>query len=138
MSALLCLSSCEEFQMPGLGNDFTLEQTEFTVPAEGGKVEVTFIPVTSWSAQCADASVTISPAYGEASTEEITLSISVGKNTKSEAKVIKVLLSIADKDYVLTISQAAKASEPDPNPSQEEEGSTEDVVPGKDINSGTK
>ena len=151
MSAVLCLSSCDGFQMPGVGDDFTLEKTEFALPAEGGKVEVTFIPVTSWSAQCADASVTISPASGEASTEEITLSISVGKNTKSEARVIKVLLSIADKDYVLTITQDAKASEPDvpgpgpdpgpdptPDPVEDTQGSTEDIVPGKDIKPETK
>ena len=151
MSALLCLSSCEDFQMPGTGSDFTLDKTEFTVPAEGGKVEVTFIPVTSWSAQCADPSVIISPASGEASTAEITLSISVGKNTNSEARVIKVLLSIADKDYVLAITQAAKASEPDvpgpgpdpgpdptPDPVEDTQGSTEGIVPGEDIKPETK
>lgn len=149
MSALLCLSSCEDFQMPGTGSDFTLDKTEFTVPAEGGKVEVTFIPVTSWSAQCADASVIISPASGEASTAEITLTISVGQNTRSEEKVIKVLLSVADKDYVLTITQAAKTSEPDvpgptpdpdptPDPSEDDDGLTEDIVPGIDINLETK
>ena len=120
MSAVLCLSSCDGLQLPGADEDFTLEKTEFTLPADGGKVEVTFIPVTSWSAQCADASVTISPASGEASTEEITLFISVGKNTKTEARVIKVLLSIAENDYVLTITQAAMASEPDvPGPGPE-------------------
>lgn len=141
MSAVLCLSSCDGFQLPGAEDDFTLEKTEFTLPAEGGKVEVTFIPVTSWSAQCADASVAISPAFGEASTEEITLSISVGKNSQTDARVIKVLLSIADKDYVLTITQAAKVPEPDipgPDPIEENQGSTEAVVPGNDIKLVTK
>lgn len=146
ISGIAFLSSCDEFTFPGSGgDDFVLEKTDFTLPAIGGNVDVTFIPVTSWSAQCADSFVTISPSSGQASEKETTLLIKVAPNYEPVERVIKVLLSIADKDIVLTITQGANGSnEPqdptdpidpeDPEkPSKESTGSTENVKPGSDI-----
>lgn len=138
------LSSCDEFPFPGSGDgdDFVLEKTDFTLPATGGNVDVTFIPVTSWSAQCADPFVTINPASGQASDQEVTLTIKVAPNYEPVERVIKVLLSIADKDVVLTVIQSANEPNIPDNPSDptdpvlpsiEGTGSTENVKPGPDI-----
>ena len=156
VSAALFLASCDEFPFPGSGDKVVLEETKFSLPAAGGKVEVTFIPVSSWSATCAESFVNITPASGEASEKEITISISVGKNTDTSERVIKVLLTVAEQDIVLTITQDGAEEEPDvpgnpdkpdnPNPpgpgpddppgpgSDDDYGaSSEEVVPGANI-----
>lgn len=158
VSAALFLASCDDLQLPGMGDKVVLEETQFSLPASGGKVEVSFVPLSSWSATCAESFVTITPSSGEASAEEITISIAVEKNTTPLERVIKVLLTIADQDIVLTITQDGAVngpdtpdnptppdpgpdnpSEPDPDdppgpePDDEHEASNEDVVPGNDI-----
>lgn len=157
MSAALFLASCDEFPMLG-GDKVVLEETKFTLPASGGKVEVTFVPYATWSASCAESFVAITPESGEMSDQEVTVSISVGRNADVLERVIKVLLTVGEQDIVLTITQDGVGDTPDnpdgpnnpdnpnppgpgqddppgtePDPEPEFEGLTEDVVPGENI-----
>ena len=129
----------------GNGDEIVLEETKFSLPAEGGRVDVTFVPVAAWSATCAESFVTITPSSGEMSAEEVTVSISVGKNTTPLERVIKVLLTVGEQDIVLTITQAQAVNGPDtpdipepdvppgPEPDNGCDASNEDVVPGDSI-----
>lgn len=160
MSAVLFLASCDEFPMPG-GDEVVLEETRFSLPADGGRVDVTFVPLASWSVSCAESFVTISPESGVKSDKEVTFSISVGRNPATAERVIKVLLTVGEQDIVLTITQAGTAEDPglpdnpdnpekpddppgpgpeDPNDPEDPEdpktgygGSNEDVLPGDDF-----
>lgn len=152
MAAIVSLASCEGlFPMPG--GMVNLEKTEFTLPSEGGIVEVAFIPITSWTASCADSNVTLEPSSGEKSETETILRISVTKNTAPVDRIIKVLLSFESQDLVLTVTQAGAVAGPDtpdnpppgpdipdtpdnpvnPDKPSDMEGSTEVVTPGPDI-----
>jgi len=129
VSATFFFTSCDGFPIPGV-NDVGLNKKEFTLPAEGGQVDVTFLPVASWSARCSDSFVTISPDSGTASEEKVTLSITVDKNPKPIERVIKVLLSVGEQDIVLTITQAGATSSPETpdNPDPEDPDDPDDPV----------
>ena len=129
VSAVFFFTSCDGFPIPGV-NDVGLNKKEFTLPAEGGQVDVTFLPVASWSARCSDSFVTISPDSGTASEEKVTLSITVDKNPKPIERVIKVLLSVGEQDIVLTITQAGATSSPETpdNPDPEDPDDPDDPV----------
>ena len=129
VSAVFFFTSCDGFPIPGV-NDVGLNKKEFTLPAEGGHVDVTFLPVASWSARCSDSFVTISPDSGTASEEKVTLSITVDKNPKPIERVIKVLLSVGEQDIVLTITQAGATSSPETpdNPDPEDPDDPDDPV----------
>ena len=73
VSALLCFTSCDQFSIPD--NQIKLDQTEFNLPAAGGEIKVSFVPLSAWSVMCSDPSVKLTPSSGEKSDELISLVI---------------------------------------------------------------
>lgn len=145
--SLLCLAflcSCEGLPVPG--QKVELDKTDYEIPAEGGKLKVSFIPLSDWRASCGEPFVSFSPSSGVASTEPTALIIDVKANEAEAERVAKIVLSFKTNDIVLTITQAAAEKKPTPEPPGPEDpdnpqnpdegtgGSTEDVVPGKDVN----
>jgi hypothetical protein len=155
--SLLCLTflcSCEGLPVPG--QKVELDKTDYEIPAEGGKLKVSFIPLSDWRASCGEPFVSFSPSSGVASTEPTELIIDVKANEAEAERVAKIVLSFKTNDIVLTITQAAAEQKPTPeppgpeppgpeppgpenpdnpqNPDEGTGGSTEDVVPGKDVN----
>lgn len=157
--SLLCLAflcSCEGLPVPG--QKVELDKTDYEIPAEGGKLKVSFIPLSDWRASCGEPFISFSPSSGVASTEPTALIIDVKANEAEAERVAKIVLSFKTNDIVLTITQAAAEQKPTPEPPGPENpdnpgtpenpdnpdnpdtpndgtgGSTEDVVPGKDVN----
>ena len=61
---IIGLTSCDDLM--GGGNnkvpaDMVMENTEFSLPAEGGKVELKFTPLSDWAALSEDEWVKCSP-----------------------------------------------------------------------------
>lgn len=139
VSALLCFTSCDQFSIPD--NQIKLDQTEFNLPAAGGEIKVSFVPLSAWSVMCSDPSVKLTPSSGEKSDELISLVIKVDANKSEEEKIIKILLTFETDDIVLTVKQAAAIPDtpdtpdnPDiPDTPEDSTGSTEDVIPGADL-----
>ena len=157
--SLLCLAflcSCEGLPVPG--QKVELDKTDYEIPAEGGKLKVSFIPLSDWRASCGEPFISFSPSSGVASTEPTALIIDVKANEAEAERVAKIVLSFKTNDIVLTITQAAAEMKPTPEPPGPENpdnpgtpenpdnpdnpdtpndgtgGSTEDVIPGKDVN----
>lgn len=157
--SLLCLAflcSCEGLPVPG--QKVELDKTDYEIPAEGGKLKVSFIPLSDWRASCGEPFISFSPSSGVASTQPTDLIIDVKANEAEAERVAKIVLSFKTNDIVLTITQAAAEKKPTPEPPGPENpdnpgtpenpdnpdnpdtpndgtgGSTEDVVPGKDVN----
>ena len=148
VSALLCFTSCDQFSIPD--NQIKLDQTEFNLPAAGGEIKVSFVPLSAWSVMCSDPSVKLTPSSGEKSDELISLVIKVDANKSEEEKIIKILLTFETDDIVLTVKQAAAIPDTPDNPDipdnpdtpdnpdipdtpEGSTGSTEDVIPGADL-----
>lgn len=130
--SLLFISSCEPPKTDEIVK-VAIDDTEYTLPAEGGTVEVSFIPLTAWKAQCTEDFVEISPSSGEALTEAITVTMSVAANENSLARDIIVRLSFTYNFVDITIAQAGKTIvKPDPDP-KPDTGNTEDVNIGEPI-----
>lgn len=124
---LLFLISCndrhqEEFKV-------IVDKTEFSLPAEGGVVSVTFIPLTSWRAECSEDFVTISPSDGGPAAAATTVGISVAPNEDILARDITVRLVFEYNSAVVTIVQEGM-SQPQPGNGK---GDTEDVAIGAPI-----
>jgi hypothetical protein len=154
------LLSCD--MLPTYQEFMKMDQTEYEIPAAGGVLKVSFIPLSDWSATCGEGYISLSPSSGFSSTEKTELSIKVQENTHPVQRVAEILIRFETNDITLTVTQAAAAEkpvEPEPpgtpetpenpekpgtpenpeNPGTPENpgdgsGSTEDVVPGKDIN----
>ena len=105
---IIGFTSCED--LIGGGNklpaDMVMENTEFSLPAKGGKVELKFKPLSAWTALSEDAWVKISPESGEASKEEVVVTITAGKN-EGEKRTASVVLSFETNDITITIEQDA-------------------------------
>ena len=84
-----------------------LDQTEYTLPAEGGDVVVEFTPGSDWTAACDEKWVVLSTAKGSASESKVKLTISVAKNTEIKERTAEVLLALADQKVKIKIIQAA-------------------------------
>lgn len=166
------LLSCD--MLPTYQEFMKMDQTKYEIPAAGGVLKVSFIPLSDWSATCGEGYISLSPSSGFSSTEKTELSIKVQENTHPVQRVAEILIRFETNDITLTVTQAAAAEKPvDPetpgtpetpetpenpgtpetpenpenpgtpenpeNPGTPENpgdgsGSTEDVVPGKDIN----
>ena len=75
-------TSCEDLiggedKLPA---DMVMENTEFSLPAKGGKVELKFAPLSAWTALSEDAWLKISPESGEASEKEVVVTITAKEN----------------------------------------------------------
>lgn len=101
--AMLILTACPKVNPEG-PKEMVLETTEFTLPAEGGKVELKFTPLSSWTALSEDKWLDYSPEAGEASSDEVVLVIKAEENSGEERKATLVL-SFETNDIAITITQ---------------------------------
>ena len=97
------ITSCEE----PIGPQETLvKTTQFNLPQEGGSVEVKFTPFTSWSISCDSDFITIDPTSGDASEEEVVVTVTVAPN-EGEARTASLVVSfIWLLDFVLACDRA--------------------------------
>lgn len=144
-----------------VGDKVKLDQTEYNLPAIGGDVKVSFVPLSSWSVSCSDSFVKINPSSGLVSEDPVTLVIRVEENKDPQERTIKVLLTFETNDIVLTIKQAGAVPDAPDNPDNPDTpdnpdnpdnpddpdnpdipddwtGSTDDVLPGDGIGTDTK
>ena len=71
--ALLIISACTQ-KTPDLPKEMVMETTEFSLAADGGNIDLKFIPLSSWTALCEEDWVNCSQQSGEASAEETVFS----------------------------------------------------------------
>ena len=107
-----------------------IEQTEYSLPEQGGAVDIAFVPLTSWEAACTDSFVSIDPSKGEASKEEVHVKVTVDANDAPYARAIKVKFVFASNTVDITITQGAMTPPPLPIDGNME---TEDITEGKPI-----
>ena len=100
-------SSCDALfgeKEPQSLEEMVIEETEFTVPAEGGEIEVTFTPNSSWTALCEERWVDWSPEDGEASERKVTIVVEVDENDGEEREA-DLVISFETNDVVIEITQ---------------------------------
>ena len=147
---ILMAVSCDTLKQPKV---VILDQTEYRIGSEGGTIDVSFIPLVGWEASWSEDFVSISPASGEASEQSITMTITVEKNTTPLERRAKIFVKFENNDQTLTITQEAyfpdpdpdpdpdpnpdpdpdPNPDPDPDPDPDDGSSTEDVIPGNDV-----
>ena len=88
--------------------EVTLKQKEYSVPAEGGVVEIKFVPLTKWEASANVDFLTFSPEKGEVSKEEVTLTVTVPETDLYEERVGELTLKFENNTEVVKITQKAK------------------------------
>ena len=81
--AVLILSACTQ-KTPEGPREMVMDTTEFSLAAEGGTIELKFIPISSWTALCEESWVSYTPESGDASKEEAVLTIEVSANSDGE------------------------------------------------------
>ena len=130
--ALLCtvilLPSCRKEENKEV--IVNIEQTEYSLPEQGGAVDIAFVPLTSWEAACTDSFVSLDPSKGEASKEEVHVKVTVDANDAPYARAIKVKFVFASNTVDITITQDAMTPPPLPIGGNME---TEDITEGKPI-----
>ena len=149
---ILMAVSCDMLNQP---KKVILDQTEYNIGSEGGTIDVSFVPLVGWEASWSEDFVSISPASGEASEQRITMTITVEKNTTPLERISKIFVKFENNVQTLTITQEAYFPDPDPDPNPDPDpdpnpdpdpdpnpdpdpddgSSTEDVIPGDDIES---
>ena len=107
-----------------------IEETEYTVSAEGDELAIKFAAPTAWEASCNKDWISIDPESGKASTRKKTMHITVGKNDTFEKRSAVVVVAFEDTDVEIFIYQEAQAGgdTPDPVPDPTPEP-TPDPVP---------
>ena len=139
---ILMAVSCDMLNQP---KKVILDQTEYNIGSEGGTIDVSFVPLVGWEASWSEDFVSISPTSGEASEQSITMTITVEKNTTPLERKAKILVKFETDEQTLTIANEQTLTitqeayfpdpDPDPNPDPDDGSSTEDVIPGDDIES---
>ena len=104
--AFIGFTSCTPQEEPA-PSEMVFAITDFNVPADGGVIELKFVPTSSWSAACSESFVSFDPQSGEASEEEVLMTVSVDKN-KKEARKAQLVLSFETNDVIITIDQDGK------------------------------
>ena len=164
--SMVCIgfTSCD--LLAGLtGSQMVMDKTEFSLPAEGGQIELKFIPTSAWSATCSEDFISFSPASGDSLLVEVAVIVTVEKN-EGEERVATLMLSFETNDIAITITQAGvpvdNPSTPDtpdnpdtpdtpdnpenpdtpdnpdaPDNPKDDGLSTEDVIPGDNIETKT-
>lgn len=102
--ALLIISACTQ-KTPDLPKEMVMDTTEFSLSADGGKIDLKFIPLSSWTALCEEDWVSCSQQSGEASAEETVLTVAVSENKGAE-RTAELILSFETNDITITIKQA--------------------------------
>ena len=85
-------------------NAIRIDATEYSVPAEGGEVQIKFVPVLAWTAACEEEWLTFSPASGDASAEEVIMTLSADSNGLSR-RTAEIILSTSAGEVTITLIQ---------------------------------
>lgn len=85
-------------------NAIRIDATEYSVPAEGGEVQIKFVPVLAWTAACEEEWLTFSPASGDASAEEVIMTLSADSNGLS-MRTAEIILSTSAGEVTITLIQ---------------------------------
>ncbi|MGM9792247.1 MAG: BACON domain-containing protein [Candidatus Cryptobacteroides sp.] len=128
LCAVILLPSCKKEEKKEV--IVNIEQTEYSLPEQGGAVVITFVPLTYWEAACTGSFVSIDPTKGEASKEEVHVKVTVDANDAPYARVIKVKFAFESNTVDITITQDAMTPPPLPVDGNME---TEDITEGKPI-----
>ncbi|MGM9788275.1 MAG: hypothetical protein ACI3ZF_05160 [Candidatus Cryptobacteroides sp.] len=143
--ALLCIGlavaavSCKRPKDPQPLVD--IAQKEYTLAQKGGRVEVSFVPLTAWSVSSRSEFVNFEPSAGPASKEELKLGIVVEENKSPYDRDIFVKISFEYNQVDIKITQKGLTDSPDkpdrpdePDKPEKDTGETEDIVIGLPIN----
>ena len=103
VAAVSIFASCTTLTPDG-NKAISIETTEFSVPAEGGDIQVKFIPSLAWTATCEESWLTLSPASGDASESEIIMTVTVAPNASSQ-RIAAIVLSTESGDVNLSVTQ---------------------------------
>lgn len=140
VAAMLLVPACDLLK-PGakqeaIDIDSVFEQTEYSIPAEGGELEVDFTPPADWSIECNKAWITIDPLSGSASEKTRTLTILVDENENDDERRALVHVLFGEEEVDITIRQSGRTGSPeDPDVPGNDNGQsgTEDIIPDDDI-----
>ena len=102
---ILPLCSCDMLNLGG-NQEMRIETTDYTLAPEGGVIEVKFVPVLAWTATCSENWLTCTPASGEASEEEVVMTVMISPNFTSK-RIAEIVLSTAAGDVCITVVQKA-------------------------------
>ncbi len=106
--AVLILSACTQ-KTPEGPTEMVMDTTEFSLAAEGGTIELKFIPISSWTALCEESWVSYTPESGDALKEEAVLTIEVSANSGGE-RTAELVLSFETNDITITINQGGASA----------------------------
>ena len=102
------------------GVDFSslIDKKEFSVPAKGDKITITFVSPVNWTAECDQEWVKVSPKSEQASTRKKTLTITVSPNNEEKSREAYVYVQFGTEDVEIVIRQEGTASGNPDNPDQ--------------------
>ena len=105
VAAIFSLAACSVFT-PNSKQEIRIETTEYSISAAGGEIEVKFVPVLAWTATCEEEWLTFSPASGDATEEEVVMTLSVTSNGLA-MRAADIVLSTETGNVHLTVVQEA-------------------------------
>ena len=110
--AMLCMTACPEL-MPDIPDSLEIETTEYSIPSEGGQIEIRFMSLVDWTVTSDVAWLTYSPSSGAASEQEAVITVTVDPNNSSQRTAQLTVSSVFD-DVVIVVTQAGKDETPEP------------------------
>lgn len=115
--AMLSLTACPEL-MPDSEELLEFEVTEYSIPSEGGQIEIHFMSPVDWTVTSDVAWLTYSPSSGAASEQEAVITVTVDPNTSSQRTAQLTVSSVFD-DVIIVVTQAGKDETPEPEVPQD-------------------
>ena len=115
--AMLSLTACPEL-MPDSEELLEFEVTEYSIPSEGGQVEIHFMSLVDWTVTSDVAWLTYSPSSGAASEQEAVITVTVDPNSSSQRTAQLTVSSVFD-DVIIVLTQAGKDETPEPEVPQD-------------------
>ena len=110
--AMLSLTACPEL-MPDSEELLEFEVTEYSIPSEGGQIEIHFMSLVDWTVTSDVAWLTFSPSSGAASEQEAVITVTVDPNNSSQRTAQLTVSSVFD-DVIIVVTQAGKDETPEP------------------------
>jgi len=91
----------------GKGRKQKLDETDFTVSADGEEIEIEFTAVSDWEATWDADWITVDPEAGDEG-DEVVMTIEVDKNKSDEEREAEITLAFKSNNVVITITQEAE------------------------------
>ena len=109
---MLCTTACPEL-MPDIPDSIEIETTKYSIPSEGGQIEIHFMSLVDWTVTSDVAWLTYSPSSGAASEQEAVITVTVDPNNSSQRTAQLTVSSVFD-DVIIVVTQAGKDETPEP------------------------